>query len=104
MPDSGKKREPKPRKGPTFEEIEERAYDRISWYATRFMITATIGVVIGVIGMVYAVLMLVVFGAALQDLNVFVGAFIGVGAIVASLVLLAWGFFWRKKADLKSIF
>ncbi|MEM2984959.1 MAG: hypothetical protein QXL24_07025, partial [Candidatus Jordarchaeaceae archaeon] len=42
--------------------------------------------------------------SGLQETSVFLGVFIGIGAIVASLVLLAWGIFWRKIVDARSIF
>ncbi len=100
----GKTRESRTRKGPQWEDIAERAYDRLSWYATRFMIIGSIGVVIGFVAIVYAILSMVLFGSQLQDFNVFLGSFVGLGAIVASLVLIFWGFFWRRKVDQRTIF
>ena len=86
MPEhGGKSRETKTRKGIQWEDIAEKAYERLSWYATRFMIIATVGVVIGVIALVYAALMMFLFGAELQDLNVFLGAFVGIGSIAINL-------------------
>jgi hypothetical protein len=92
----------KPR--PTYEQVTEHVYERIYWYATRFIITSVVGVVVGVIGLVYAGLMIIAFTLPLQDISVFLGVFIGVGALVVSLILLGWGSFWRRKVENRSIF
>ena len=98
-----KEKKPKP-KVDSWEKISNNVYGRIEWYATRFMLIGTIGVVIGFIGIVYAILNFIFLGSAIQDLNVILGVFIGVGALVASFVLLGWGIFWRKKAEERTIF
>ncbi|MFX1563217.1 MAG: hypothetical protein ACFFDP_07910 [Promethearchaeota archaeon] len=92
----------KPR--PTWEEVTEHVYERILWYSTRFILTSIVGVVVGVIGLVYAGLMIIALGVPLGNISVFLGVFIGVGALVVSLILLAWGGFWRKKVENRSIF
>jgi hypothetical protein len=100
-----KEKKPKPKhKVDSWEHISNNVYGKIEWYATRFMLIGTIGVVIGFIGIVYALLNFVFFGSVIQDLNVILGVFIGLGALVASFVLLGWGIFWRKKAEEKTIF
>jgi predicted signal transduction protein with EAL and GGDEF domain len=99
-----KEKEPKPKKPiPTYDQIEDNVYDRIETYATRFIIISLVGVVIGVIGIVYGVLNVFFLGTTFQDIFVALGVFIGVGAIVASIVLLVWGLFWRRKVENKSI-
>ena len=99
-----KKDRAKPKKPlPTWEEVEDRVYERIEYYATRFIIMSVIGVVIGVIGLVYGILNVVFLGTTFQDIFVALSVFIGVGAIVISVVLLAWGMFWRAKVENKTI-
>ena len=88
----------------TWEAVTQKVYDRIEWYATRFIIMSTIGVVIGFIALVYGGIAFVFTPATLQDASVFLAVFVGVGAIVASLILLAWGLFWRKKVEQRNIF
>lgn len=88
----------------TWEQVTQKVYDRIEWYATRFIIMSTIGVVIGFIALVYGGIAYVFTPATLQDASVFLAVFVGVGAIVASLILLAWGLFWRKKVEIRNIF
>ncbi|MFW9958644.1 MAG: hypothetical protein ACFFCT_11295 [Candidatus Odinarchaeota archaeon] len=88
----------------TWEGVTQKVYDRIEWYATRFIIISTVGVVIGFIALVYGGIAFVFTAASLQDVSVFLAVFIGVGAIVASIILLAWGVFWRKKVETQSIF
>lgn len=87
-----------------WEDVTGKVYDRIEWYATRFIIISTVGVVIGFIALVYGGIAYVFTPASLQDASVFLAVFIGVGAIVASIILLAWGVFWRKKVETRSIF
>lgn len=109
----------------------EQVYGRINWYATRFIIFSVVGMVVGVIGIIYGVLayyflvnplttinpvtvaiyyeinpamIFTLKTSGLQEISVFLGVFIGIGSIVASLVLLAWGIFWRRKVDAHSIF
>ncbi|MBS7251235.1 MAG: hypothetical protein KIH08_11715 [Candidatus Freyarchaeota archaeon] len=116
---------------PRWEEIAEHVYGRLDWYATRFIIFSVIGMVIGVAGLVYGILayyflvnplttinpvtvtlyyqinpllISTLKPSGLQETSVFLGVFIGVGSLVASLVLLAWGIFWRKIVDARSIF
>jgi hypothetical protein len=88
----------------SWEGVTQKVYDRIEWYATRFIIISTIGVVIGFIALVYGGIAYVFTSATLQDATVFLAVFVGVGAIVASIILLAWGVFWRKKVETRSIF
>ncbi|MFW9975095.1 MAG: hypothetical protein ACFFDQ_07525 [Candidatus Thorarchaeota archaeon] len=88
----------------TWEDVTQKVYDRIEWYATRFIIMSTIGVVIGFIALVYGGIAYVFTSATLEDASVFLAVFVGVGAIVASLILLAWGLFWRKKVEIRNIF
>jgi len=101
---AGGKRSTQKKKRIMWEQIQEQAYDRIQWYATRFVLFSTVGVVIGFIALVYATLMVFIFGSQLQDINVFLGVFVGVGAIAASIVLLIWGFFLRRRAETRSLF
>ncbi|RDE10696.1 MAG: hypothetical protein C4K49_12715 [Candidatus Thorarchaeota archaeon] len=89
---------------PTWEQITQNVYDRIEWYATRFIVISTVGVVIGFIALVYGALAVVYFEQNLQVASVFLAAFVGIGALVASAVLLVWGVFWRKKVETRSIF
>jgi uncharacterized membrane protein len=91
-------------KSVTWEGVTQKVYDRIEWYATRFIIISTVGVVIGFIALVYGGIAYVFTPATLQDASVFLAVFVGVGAIVASIILLAWGVFWRKKVETRSIF
>ena len=53
-PKEESKKEPKPEKIkkplPTWDEVESNVYEKIEYYATRFIIIALIGVIIGVIG------------------------------------------------------
>jgi hypothetical protein len=88
----------------SWEGVTQKVYNRIEWYATRFIIISTIGVVIGFIALVYGGIAYVFTSATLQDATVFLAVFVGVGAIVASIILLAWGVFWRKKVETRSIF
>jgi len=88
----------------TWDTIAEHSYGRIAWYASRFLIFSSIGIVIGFIALVYGVLNMFFFAAPLQDLNVILGVFIGIGSIVASVVILVWGLFWRRQAEKKRIF
>jgi hypothetical protein len=88
----------------SWEGVTERVYNRIEWYATRFIIMSTVGVVIGFIALVYGGMAYVFTSATLQDATVFLAVFVGVGAIVASIILLAWGVFWRRKVEDRSIF
>jgi hypothetical protein len=88
----------------TWEGVTQKVYDRIEWYATRFIIISTVGVVIGFIALVYGGIAYVFTDATLQDATVFLAAFVGIGAIVASIILLVWGVFWRRKVETKSIF
>ena len=99
-----KKKASKKPKRVTWDSIADRAYERIAWYASRFLIFSSVGIVIGFIALVYGVLNMFFFSAQLQDLNVVLGVFIGIGSIVASIVLLAWGFFWRNQAEKRTIF
>jgi len=116
---------------PRWEDIAEQVYSRLNWYATRFIIFSVVGMVVGVAGLVYGVLAyyflvnplttinpvtLTIYcqtnplliptlkSSGLQEVSVFLGVFVGVGSIVASLVLLTWGLFWRKKVENRSIF
>jgi hypothetical protein len=84
----------------SWDEISDELYRRIEWYASKFITISVAGVVIGVIGIVYGIVSLVlVIGA----LSVFLGLFVGLGALVASLVLLVWGVFWRRRVESKKI-
>jgi hypothetical protein len=111
-PPVDERRSPKHEKAPklkkpktvSWEAITQRVYDRIEWYATRFIILSTVGVVIGFIALVYGGIAYVFTPATLQDASVFLAVFVGIGAIVASLILLAWGVFWRRKVEAKNIF
>jgi membrane associated rhomboid family serine protease len=104
---------------PSYEKITDEVYSRLQWYATRFIIISVIGMVIGVAGLIYGILsyyflvdptQIMLTGiftgktSGLQDLSVFLGIFVGIGAIAASLVLLTWGIFWRGKVENRSIF
>jgi len=99
-----KKKAAKKRRRVTWEHIADRAYTRIEWYASRFLILSSVGIVIGFIALVYAVLNMFFFGAHIQDLNVILGVFIGLGSIVASIVLLFWGIFWRRQVEKRQLF
>ena len=99
-----KKQKIKAPKTVSWEGVTKKVYDRIEWYATRFIIMSTVGVVIGFIALVYGGIAYVFTDATLQDATVFLAVFVGVGAIVASIILLAWGVFWRKRVENKSIF
>ena len=115
-----KEREPKERRSkPSYEKITDEVYSSLQWYATRFIIISVIGLVIGVAGLIYGILsyyflvdptQIMLTGiftgktSGLQELSVFLGIFIGIGAIAASLVLLAWGIFWRGKVENRSVF
>ena len=99
-----KKEKPKKEKPlPSWQDIEDKVYNRIEFYATRFIIMSVIGVVIGVIGLVYGILNVIFLGTTFQDIFVALSVFIGVGAIVISIVLLVWGIFWRNKVEHRSI-
>lgn len=104
---------------PSYEKITEDVYAVLQWYATRFIIISVIGMVVGVAGLIYGILayyflvdptQIILMGvftgktSGLQDVSVFLGIFIGIGAIAASLVLLAWGIFWRNKVENRTIF
>jgi len=107
-------KKPSKRPIPTWEEITDQVYSKIMWYATRFIIFSIVGVVVGFIAIIYGILAmyfvaptiltLIPNASPLQDFSVFLGVFIGVGAIAASIVLLVWGLFWRRKVDNRSIF
>ena len=88
----------------TWEEVEAHVYDRIYLFATRFIIFSVIGVVFGFISTIYGVLSFIFLGLPLQEITTFIALFIGVGAIAASFILLAWGLFWRKKVENRTIF
>ncbi|MFX0163150.1 MAG: hypothetical protein ACFE68_07485 [Candidatus Hodarchaeota archaeon] len=89
---------------PSWEEIIDRVYAQIEWYATRFIIIAVLGVVVGFIALIYGILNIYFLEGDVEDISVFLGIFIGVGALVASIVLLVWGRFWRKKVEERTIF
>ena len=97
---------------PSYKDIIEEVYITINWYATRFILFSVVGIVIGFISLVYGILAMyfanplesILNISALQNISVFLGIFIGLSAIVVSLILLAWGIFWRKKVDNRSIF
>lgn len=96
----GEKKE-KPRYIPqSWDEISGELYRRIEWYASKFITTSVVGVVIGVIGIIYGIVSLVLNIGAL---SVFLGMFVGLGALVASIVLLLWGVFWRRRVENKKI-
>jgi hypothetical protein len=107
-------KKPSKRPIPTWEDITDQVYSKIMWYATRFIILSIVGVVVGFIAIIYGILAMYFVGptmltlipnaSPLQDFSVFLGVFIGVGAITASIVLLVWGLFWRRKVDNRSIF
>ena len=99
-----KKKSAKKRKRVTWDYIADHAYSRIEWYASRFLIFSSVGIVIGFIALVYAVLNMFFLGAQIQDLNVILGVFIGIGSIVASIVLLIWGIFWRRQVEKRQLF
>lgn len=115
-----KEKETKERRPPpSYEKITEQVYSRLQWYATRFIIISVIGMVVGVAGLIYGILsyyflvdptQIMLTGiftgktSGFQDLSVFLGIFIGIGAIAASLVLLTWGIFWRGKVENRSVF
>jgi hypothetical protein len=42
-------------------------------------------------------------GGQIVQISVFLGLFIGFGALVASIVLLLWGVFWRRRVENKKI-
>ncbi len=88
----------------SWDAITQKVYDRIEWYATRFIILSTVGVVIGFVALVYGGIAYVFTPATLQDASVFLAVFVGLGAIVASLILLVWGVFWRRKVEARNIF
>ena len=97
--------EPKPkRRTATWEDVEDRVYVRLEWYATRYVMISAVGVVLGVVALVYSALSMLFLHSQLQNLDVIFGVLLGVGLIIVSLVLLAWGLFWRKKAENRSIF
>lgn len=98
-------RSPKPPKRiRTWDEIESHVYERIYLYATRFIIFSVVGVVFGFISTIYGLLSFIFLGLPLQEITTFIALFIGVGAIAASLILLSWGLFWRKKVENRTIF
>jgi hypothetical protein len=99
-----RKKPAKKRKRVTWDTIAERAYSRIEWYASRFLIFSSVGIVIGFIALVYAILNMFFFGSQIQDLNVILGVFLGIGSIVASIVLLVWGIFWRRQVEKRQLF
>ncbi|MEM2144756.1 MAG: hypothetical protein QW279_05310 [Candidatus Jordarchaeaceae archaeon] len=115
-----KEKEPKEKKPtPSYEKITEEVYGRLQWYATRFIIISVVGMVVGFAGLIYGILsyyflvdptQLMLTGiftgktSGFQEVSVFLGIFIGIGAIAASLVLLTWGIFWRSKVENRSIF
>jgi ABC-type uncharacterized transport system permease subunit len=84
----------------SWDEISDELYRRIEWYASKFITTSVVGVVIGVIGIIYGVVSLVL---VIGPLSVFLGMFVGLGALVASIVLLLWGVFWRRRVESKRI-
>lgn len=97
--------EPKPkRRVATWEDVEDRVYVRLEWYATRYIMISAVGVVLGVVALVYSALSMLFLHTELQNLDVVFGVFLGVGLIIVSLVLLGWGVFWRRKAETRSIF
>ncbi|MGQ9720440.1 MAG: hypothetical protein ACUVXA_03865 [Candidatus Jordarchaeum sp.] len=99
---------------PSYKDIIEEVYTTINWYATRFILFSIVGMVVGFIALVYGILVMYFINPlelllnlnlfALQDVSVFLAVFIGFGSIVVSIILLAWGLFWRKKVDNRSIF
>ncbi|WXG41767.1 MAG: hypothetical protein WED07_13555 [Candidatus Freyarchaeum deiterrae] len=106
----GKRLKSKPNK------IADQVYNRIEWYATRFIIVSIVGVVIGVAAIIYGSLAYYFivanplaltiessFKTPFQDLSVFLGSFIGIGSLAASLVLWGWGIFWRRKVENRGI-
>ena len=105
---SDRQSSPKPPRTPkrirTWEEVEAHVYERIYLFATRFIIFSVIGVVFGFISTIYGVLSFIFLGLPLQEITTFIALFIGVGAIAASFILLAWGLFWRRKVENRTIF
>ncbi len=86
----------------SWDEVSTNLYQRIEWYASKFITVSVMGVVIGVIGVVYGLVSLVL-GSAISAISVFLGFFVGFGALVASIVLLLWGVFWRRRVENKKI-
>jgi hypothetical protein len=93
------------------DKVVEHVYSRLDWYATRFIYVSIVGVVVGVIAIVYAVLTYfstssfsLSLTSAWQNIFVFLGIFIGIGALAASAVLLVWGMFWRRRVENRRIF
>ena len=86
----------------SWEEVNTNLYQRIEWYASKFITISVWGVVIGVIGVVYGALSLVL-GSSMSAVSVFLGFFVGFGALIASIVLLLWGVFWRRRVENKKI-
>ena len=93
-----------PKRIRTWDEVETHVYERIYLFATRFIIFSVIGVVFGFISTIYGLLSFIFLGLPLQEITTFVALFIGVGAMAASMILLAWGLFWRKKVENRTIF
>jgi len=84
--------------------VRDRIYARIDFYATRFITIAIVGMVVGFIAIVYSIIDLLFLTGNLLDITVVIGVLIGAGAIVASLILLVWGMFWRGQVDKEKLF
>jgi hypothetical protein len=97
------KQEKKPRVF-TWETLRDHVYARIDFYATRFILISVIGIVVGFIALVYAIIDIAFLSGTLHDITFVLGVMIGVGAIVASLILLVWGMFWRRQVDREKLF
>ncbi|RDE14352.1 MAG: hypothetical protein C4K47_04175 [Candidatus Thorarchaeota archaeon] len=83
----------------SWDEISNNLYLRIEWYASKFITISVWGVVIGFIGIVYGLLSMWFFGSEISALGTFLGFFVGFGALIASVVLLLWGVFWRRRVE-----
>lgn len=86
----------------SWEEVSTNLYQRIEWYASKFITYSVYGVVVGVIGVVYGFVSLAL-GSAASQISTFLGLFIGFGALVASIILLLWGVFWRRRVENQKI-
>jgi uncharacterized membrane protein (DUF485 family) len=84
--------------------VRDHVYAQINFYATRFITIAVVGIVVGFIAIVYSAIALLFLSGRVTDITVALGVLIGVGAIVASLILLAWGTFWRRQVDKEKLF
>lgn len=98
-----------------YEELTDQVYNRIDWFAKRFITISVVGIIVGFEALIYGIFayyslanpITAILGfqmPPLQDLSVFLGIQIGFVSLVLSLVLIILGIFWKIQVKKRTIF